>query len=71
MEESRAILRQILASDRCKLQELPAGLEKWEELVSRYERSKLIGTTTATHDEDIESAAFEALIPSEMESIFP
>ena len=29
----RVLLRQILVPDRCKLQDLPAGLEKWEEQV--------------------------------------
>ena len=34
----RALRPQILVPDRCKLQDLPAGLQKWEELVRRYER---------------------------------
>ena len=57
----RALSRQILVPDRCKLQNLPAGLEKWEELVRRYERSKSSGTTTAALDEEIKTAALEAL----------
>ena len=48
----RALLRQILVPDQRKLHDRPAGLEKWEELVRRYERSKLDGTTTAALDED-------------------
>ena len=36
---------------------------KWEELVRRYERSKPSGTRTAALDDDIESAAIEALFP--------
>ena len=63
----RALRRQILVPDRCKLQDLPAGLEKCEELVGRYERSKSSGTTTAALDEDIKTAALEALVPSELE----
>ena len=35
MEESAELVRQILVLDRCKLQDLPAGLKKWEELVGR------------------------------------
>ena len=35
----RVLLRQIVVPDRCKQQDPPAGLEKWEELVRRYERS--------------------------------
>ena len=33
--ERRAILRQILAPDRCTLQVLPAGLEKWQQLMMK------------------------------------
>ena len=36
----------ISVPDRCKLQDFTAGLEIWEELVRRYERSKSSGTTT-------------------------
>ena len=36
----RALVRHILVPDRCKAQDFPAGLEEWEELVGRYERSK-------------------------------
>ena len=54
----RALLRQILVADRCKLQDFPAGLEKWEELVRRYERSKSSGTTTTALHDDIKTAAF-------------
>ena len=43
-----------------------AGLEKWEELVRRYERSKSCGTTAAALDEDIKTASLEALVPSEL-----
>ena len=38
-----------------------------EELVRRYERSKSSGTTTAALDEDIQTAALEALVPSTLE----
>ena len=63
-----ALLRQILVPDRCKLQGFPAGLEKKEGLVRRYERSKSRGTTTVTlNEEDFTTAALEALVPSEME----
>ena len=44
---------------RCKLQDIPAGLEKWDELVRRYERSKSSGTMTVGLDEDIKTAALE------------
>ena len=68
MEES--LLQQILVTDQCKLQDLPAGLEKWDELVRGYEgasraerRQQLLMKT----DEDIKNAALEALVPSELE----
>ena len=63
----RALLRQILVPDRCKLQDLPAGLEKWEELVRQYEWSKSSGTTTTALDDDIKTAALETFVPSELE----
>ena len=44
----------------------PAGLAKLEELVRRYERSKSSGTTSAALDDDIKTAALEALVPSEL-----
>ena len=63
----RALLRQILVPDRCKLQDLPGRLEQWEELVRRYSRSKSIGTTTEALNEDIKTAALEARVPSKLE----
>ena len=57
----------ILVPDRCKLQDLSARLQKWEELVRRYDRSKSSGTRTAALDEDIKTAALEAFFPSELE----
>ena len=53
----------MLVPDRCKLQDLPAGLEKWKELARRYERSKSSGTTTTAIDENIKTAA----VPCELE----
>ena len=55
---------------RCKLQDLPSGLGKWEELLRRYERSTSSGTTRAGLDEDIKTAALEALVPSESQQHF-
>ena len=63
----RSLLRQISVPDRCKLQDLPAGLEKWEELVRRYQRSKSSGTTTAFLDVHVKTPALEALVPSALE----
>ena len=63
----RALLRQLLVPDRCKLQDLPAGLEKWEELVRRYGRSKSSGTTATALGDDSKTAALEALVRGELE----
>ena len=52
-------------------QDLAAGLEKGEELVRRYERSKSSGTTTAALLEDMKTAALKALVPDELDSILP
>ena len=39
----------------------PAGHEKWEELVRRYERNKSSGAATTTLDDDTKTAALEAV----------
>ena len=68
MEENAELFcDKILVPDRCKLQDLPTGLEKWKELVRRCERSKSSRTTTAVLDADIKKAALEPLAPSELE----
>ena len=56
-----------LGSRSVQIARLSAGLEKWEELVRRYERSKSSRTTTAALDDDIKTAAHEAVVPSELE----
>ena len=60
----------MLVPDRCKVQDFPAGLEKCEELVRRYERTKSSGTMTKALDDDINTAALEARVPSELEQHF-
>ena len=49
------------------MQDLPTGLEKLEELVRRYKRSKSSGKTTTALDDDIKTAALEALVPGALE----
>ena len=51
-------MRQLLVPDRCRMQDLPAGLETWEELVRRCERSRAIGGGTTSR---------QAVVPSESE----
>ena len=62
----RALLRQILVPERAKLADLPVALEKWEELVCRYEKRRA-GGAVQTMDDDIKTAALEALVPNELE----
>ena len=61
----RACLRQISGP-----QDFPAVSEKWEEVVRRYERSKSSGTTTAALEENIKTAALEALVQAELKQHF-
>ena len=58
-----------LYPDRCELQEVPAGLDKWDELVRSYERSRASGTTITTPDEDIKSSAHEVFVPKRVGAI--
>ena len=51
-----------LFPDRCELQDVPAGLGKWDELVRLYERCRASGTTITTLDEEIKSSAHEFFV---------
>ena len=55
--ERRALLRQILVPDRCNLQDLPAGHEKMGKT----------GPLIRALDDDIKTAALEAVVPGELE----
>ena len=50
--ERSALWRQTMVPDRCKVQELAEGLEKWEDQVRRYERGKASGSEIATALDD-------------------
>ena len=63
---AESALATILVPDRCKLQDIPTGLEKWEALVRRHERSKPSGTMTAVLDEEIKTDASGVVVPSEL-----
>ena len=62
----RALLRQILVPERARFADLASALEKWEELVRRYEKRRAGGVTQVL-DDDIKTAALEALVPAELE----
>eukprot|EP00971_Amphidinium_carterae_P327631 6459087-Amphidinium_carterae.1 len=63
----RVILRQILVPDRAKLVDLPAALERWDDLVRRYEKRRAGGAASQELDGDIKIAAIESLVPAELE----
>ena len=48
-------------SGRCSLQELQAGIERWESKVVRYEKLK------GKLDDEIQRVGLEALVPEELE----
>ena len=62
----RATLKQILVPERAKLTELPAALEKWDELVRRYTRPRAGGEQQKL-DEDILVSSLESLVPADLE----
>ena len=63
----RVILKQILVPERAKLQDLPQALERWDELVRRYEKRRAGGSAAQSLDGDVKVAALEALVPHELE----
>ena len=57
----RNVLRTIMSPGRCSLLELPAGIERWQSYVSRYEKKmkdKL--------DDEIKLAGLESFVPEEL-----
>ena len=58
----RNLLRTIISPGRCSLLELRAGIERWESVVSRYEK-KLKNKM----DDEIKLFGLEALVPEELE----
>ena len=58
------ILRATISPGRCSLQELQAGIERWESKVARYEKLK------GKLDDEIQRVGLEALVPEELEKHF-
>ena len=56
------LLRAIVSPGRCSLLELQAGIERWESVVSRNEK-----TLKKKMDDEIKLAGLEALVPEELE----
>eukprot|EP00971_Amphidinium_carterae_P330074 6462928-Amphidinium_carterae.1 len=63
----RVVLKQILNPQRVKLDGLPLALEKWDDLIRRYEKRRAGGDPAQILDGDIKIAALEALVSVELE----
>ena len=62
-----ALLQAILHPHTCRnANELPATLEKWEDLVRRYERRKDLAGNRNQLAEDIKMGLLEAIVPADM-----
>ncbi|CAK0855964.1 unnamed protein product [Prorocentrum cordatum] len=58
----RNLLRTILNPGRCRIDDLQASIERWENYVSRYEKK-----VNHAMDDELKLAGFEALVPEELE----
>ena len=63
----RNLLRSILSPGRAKLADLAGALERWEEQIAKYTRSKNQLGVARTLPEDIQMAVLESLVPEELE----
>ena len=63
----RNLLRSIINPGRAKLEELQGALEKWEELIAKYTRSKDLRGNLRVLPEDIKMAVLESLVPAGLE----
>ena len=63
----RNLLRDVISPGRASLTELPGGLERWEEQVSKYRNSKNQQGRSRDIPEDILMAALESLVPTDLE----
>ena len=61
------LLRAVLQPGRSSMEDLSAALERWEDLVRWYERSRDSQGDATLLSEDIKQAALEALVPTELE----
>ena len=65
---NRALLKTIISPERCKLAELSGVIEKWEASVRKYERRKDERGNKLKLTGDLKMAAFESLLPQELEN---
>ena len=63
----RVLLRSIIDPGRCRIDDLGSALERWEELVVRYERRRDDSGRRSQVPEDIKMAALESLVPEDLE----
>ena len=64
----RALLRQIISPERCKLEELVGCWERWEQLVRRYEKQKDSEGQKQVVARDVKMTSFEMMVPSDIEN---
>ena len=64
----RALLKQIISPERCKLDQLIGCWERWEEQVRRYEKRKDEAGERLRIDQETKMSAFELLLPVDLEN---
>jgi hypothetical protein len=63
-----ALLKQIISPPRCKAEELVGAWERWEEKIRKYEKRRTTSGERAQIASDILMAAFENLVPEDLEN---
>lgn len=64
----RALLKQIISPERCRLDELVGCWERWEQLIRRYEKQRDSEGRHQVIPRDIKMTAFEMMLPPELEN---
>jgi len=64
----RALLKQIISPDKCKLEDLFGCWERWEEQVRRYEKRRDDTGARLRVDQELKMTAFELLLPADLEN---
>ena len=64
----RALLKQIISPEKCKMEELIGVWERWEEQVRKYEKRKDEKGERLKLDTELKMTAFELLLPADLEN---
>ena len=64
----RALLKQIISPERCRLDQLVGCWERWEEQVRKYERRKDERGQRLRLDQETKMSAFELMLPIDLEN---